>query len=133
MKQAFLSIILVIFCLNVGALAQEVHPDRQPLVPPTLSDGDRQKLSREVLDSLFGKLHKEKSENRARRLAAAIWKIWGRSGSPTADLLLVQAERAMAAGQQRIAISILSTVIDQYPDFTEAWNKRATAYYIAND
>jgi len=133
MKRSILSVIFIAFGLNVSSLAQEVHPDRQPLLPRTLNDSDRQKLTGEVLDSLLGKLHKEKSEKRAGRLAAAIWKIWGRSGSPTADLLLVQAERAMAAGRQRTAISILTTVIEQYPDFTEAWNKRATAYYITND
>jgi len=133
MKQAALSIFFVFFYLSTSAISQEVHPDRQPLVPQALNNGDKQKLSQEVLDSLFGRLHEEKSEKRARLLAGAIWKIWGRSGSPTADLLLGQAERAMAAGRQRIAISILSTVVDQYPQFTEAWNKRATAYYIAND
>ncbi len=133
MNRTVLSIFVVSFCLNTGALAQEVHPNRQPEVPQTLTRGDKQKLSQEVLDSLFGRLHEEKSEKRAKLLAGAIWKIWQRSGSPTADLLLVQAERAMAAGRQRIAISILSTIVDQYPQFTEAWNKRATAYYIAND
>jgi len=66
-------------------------------------------------------------------LSNAIWKIWSRSGSPTADLLLKQAERAMRAGDQRVAISILSTIIDQYPDFAEAWNKRATVYFVTFD
>ena len=133
MNRTVLSIFVVSFCLNTGALAQEVHPDKQPEVPQALTKGDKQKLSQEVLDRLFGRLHEEGSEKRAKLLAGAIWKIWSRSGSPTADLLLVQAERAMAAGRQRTAISILSTVVDQYPQFTEAWNKRATAYYIAND
>lgn len=133
MKQITLSVMLVGFVLNSSAIAQEIHPDRPSLVPKALSKGDKQRLSREVLDSLLGKLHKEKSDKRAKLLAGAIWKIWGRSGSPTADLLLLQAARAMAAGEQHIAITILSTVINQYPDFTEAWNRRATAYYIAND
>ncbi len=138
MKRTILSAAIIGLYLNAGtldqsALAQEVHPDRQTLVPKSLTNSDKQKLSSEVLDSLFGKLHNEKSEKRAKRIAGAIWKIWSRSGSPTADLLLVQAERAMASGKQTIAISILSTVIEQYPEFTEAWNKRATAYYIAND
>ena len=133
MKQSILSLVIFAFICNAPVLAQQVHPDQQPLVPKALSDGDKKKLASEVLDSLFGKLHNEKSEQKARLLARAIWKIWGRSGSPTADLLLVQAERAMAAGKQQIAISILSTVIDQYPGFTEAWNKRATAYFIADD
>jgi len=130
--------------LPVGVLAKEatdVHPKRQPLVPEvlrnlpnkTLSQAEKAKLAQEVLDSLFGKLHGVKSPKRAQLLAGAIWKIWARSGSSTADLLLVQAQRAMRAGQERVAVSILSTVIDQYPEFAEAWNKRATVYFIMRD
>ena len=141
MKRTILSALVVGFCLNVTAFAKDqrdVHPKNQLLVPEalapeTLTKHDKKKLAREVLDSLFGKLHHVKSPENAELLARAIWKIWSRSGSPTADLLLVQAERAMRAREQRIAVSILSTVIDQYPDFTEAWNKRATAYFIARD
>ena len=121
--------------------ANEVHPPNTPLVPDALSTieknsltrREKQKLAHEVLDGLFGKLHQAKTARSAKFLAGAIWKLWSRSGSPTADLLLVQAERAMRAGQERIAVSILSTVIDQYPDFTEAWNKRATVYFILQD
>lgn len=139
MTRITLPLLFAALVLNSSAIAQEIHPDRPSLIPKALSKpealskSDKQRLSREVLDSLFGKLHKEKSDKRAKLLAGAIWKIWAHSGSPTADLLLIQAARAMAAGEQRISISILSTIIDQYPEFTEAWNRRATAHYIARD
>ena len=144
MKQITLSAFIAILLFNTTALAKDktdIHPQKQPLVPnaltgnqpDTLSQQQKKKLSREVLDSLFGKLHNVKSSESATLLANAIWKIWSRSGSPTADMLLRQAERAMRAGQQRVAISILSTIIDQYPDFAEAWNKRATAYFLSYD
>jgi len=142
MKQIALSAFIAMLLLNTGTLAKDnsdVHPKKQPLLPDaltgeqqnTLSKQQKQKLAREVLDSLFGKLHHVKSAKSATLLANAIWKIWSRSGSPTADMLLIQAERAMRAGEQRVAISILSTIIDQYPDFAEAWNKRATAYFLS--
>lgn len=107
---------------------REVHPDRQ-----SLSDRDKRVLSQEVLDSLFGKLHRAQSPERARVLAGAIWKLWNRAGTPTGNILLVQAEKAMQAGQKRVAGAILSTIIDQYPDFAEAWNKRATLRFLTGD
>ncbi len=141
MKRTVLALVILGICFAASAFARDIHPKNQPLVPDALTNGggkslsqhDKQQLAREVLDSLFGKLHGIKSAKNAERLAGAIWRIWRRSGSPTADLLLIQAERAMQAGEQRIAILILSTIIDQNPDFTEAWNKRATAYFIGND
>lgn len=144
MKQIFLSALVATFCLSTSAAAKDpsdVHPQKPSTIldelrrdaHKNLSRQQKKKLSHEVLDSLFGKLHNAKSKQVAILLANAIWQIWSRSGSPTADLLLVQGERAMLAGNQRIAISILSTVIDQYPDFVEARNKRATAYFLAFD
>ena len=110
-----------------------VHPEMAPLLPKELTEGAKQRLAGEALDRLFGRLHRTKSAKRAKFLTRSIWKIWGHSSSPTANLLLLQAQRAMAAGQERIAIAILSSVIEQYPKFTEALNKRATAYYIAGE
>ena len=98
-----------------------------------LETEDKKALAREVLDQLFGRLHLVKDPERAGVLAGAIARLWNRSGSPSADILLVQADRAMKAGKTSTAISILSAIVDQYPDFAEAWNKRATAYFIARD
>jgi len=86
--------------------------------------------SDDVLDGLLGQLHQAEDEIAAKVLEQAVWAAWMRSGSPTVDLLVQQAEKAMAEKQHAIAISILSTAIELEPDFPEAWNRRATAYYL---
>ncbi|HUF45004.1 MAG TPA: tetratricopeptide repeat protein [Aestuariivirgaceae bacterium] len=84
----------------------------------------------EVLDGLLGQLHQAADEASAKVVEQAIWQAWMRSGSPTVDLLVQQAEKAMGDKQHRIAISILSTAIELEPEFPEVWNRRATAYYL---
>ena len=45
-------------------------------------------------------------------------------------LLLAQAQRAIEGGAPAEALSILDRLIGANPDFAEAWNKRATLYYM---
>ena len=103
-------------------------PQPQPRAAP--SD---QQLAQDLLDRLFGQLHAAKDEASAKIIEDAIWKLWSRSGSPTADVLIVQAVQAMEAGQRQTALRILDTVIEDQPTFAEAWNKRATLYYMMGD
>jgi tetratricopeptide (TPR) repeat protein len=84
----------------------------------------------EVLDRLLGQLRQAENEAAAKAVEQAVWKAWMRSGSPTVDLLVQQAEKAMVDKQHRIAISILSAAIELEPEFPEVWNRRATAYYL---
>ena len=116
------------------ALAQQTGSGEPSAVAPSdRQAGDRQALDREaaeVLDRLLGQLHQAKDEASAKVIEQAVWQAWMRSGSPTVDVLVQQAERALAEKQHRIAISILSTAIELEPDFPEAWNRRATAYYL---
>ncbi len=66
------------------------------------------------------------------RLERQILRRWGQSGSPTIDYLFQRGEEALQAGRADIAIDHFSAVLDYAPDFAEAWNGRATAYYLAN-
>jgi tetratricopeptide (TPR) repeat protein len=52
------------------------------------------------------------------------------SDSPTADALLAQAMKASAANETGAALSILDKVIEVHPNYAEAWNKRATVYFL---
>jgi tetratricopeptide (TPR) repeat protein len=52
------------------------------------------------------------------------------SDSPTAELLLAQAVKASAAGENETALKILNGLIDVHPEFMEAWNRRATVYFL---
>ena len=52
------------------------------------------------------------------------------SDSPTAEILLRQATRAMNDGAPEPALAILNRLTGAYPDFAEAWNKRATLHFL---
>lgn len=81
-----------------------------------------------VLDDLFTAL-KQASPPDSEQIVQKIWREWSKSGSPAMDLLLERARRAMEVGDNARAIEHLGALIDHAPDFAEAYNTRATAYY----
>jgi tetratricopeptide (TPR) repeat protein len=64
---------------------------------------------------------------------AAIWAIWSRSGDPAADRLFERGVEQMRDGRLRMAADTFGRVIALRPAFTEAWNKRATVYYLLGE
>lgn len=86
----------------------------------------------EKLDGLFTRLQAA-AEDEAGRIETEIWIEWSKSGSPAMDLLLQRGRDAMAAGDNLTAVQHFTAIIDHSPDFAEAWNARATAYYNAGD
>jgi tetratricopeptide (TPR) repeat protein len=61
---------------------------------------------------------------------AAIWRIWSRSGDSATDQLFERGLAQMRDGQLKVAVDTFSRVIAMRPGFTEAWNKRATVYFL---
>lgn len=62
-----------------------------------------------------------------------LWLLWSRSGDAGIDALMAKGVEEMQAGRLDEAIRIFSQVIKAKPDFAEGWNKRATAYYLAEE
>jgi tetratricopeptide (TPR) repeat protein len=62
---------------------------------------------------------------------ATLWQIWGRWGDPEVDRLYAEGLRAMEQQDWLGAVSVFGRVIEAAPGFAEAWNKRATARYLA--
>ena len=62
-----------------------------------------------------------------------LWLLWSRSGQVEIDRLMVAGVEHMQAGRQPQAIAAFSEVIRRRPDFSEGWNKRATAQFLAGD
>ena len=85
------------------------------------------------LDFLFGALKAAPDEVSARHVEARIWAMWMQTPSDTAALLMSRAKTAMDAQKTDIALKLLDSVIKLRPDYTEAWNRRATLYYLNND
>jgi tetratricopeptide (TPR) repeat protein len=85
------------------------------------------------LDFLFGALKAAPDEASARHVEARIWALWMQTPSDTAALLMVRAKAAMDAQKMDVALKLLDAVVKLRPDYVEAWNRRATVYYLQND
>ena len=85
------------------------------------------------LDFLFGALKAAPDAASAKEVEARIWEIWLETPSDTAALLMARAKVAMVAQQTDVALKLLDTVIKLRPDYTEAWDQRATLYYLKDD
>ena len=85
------------------------------------------------LDFLFGALKAAPDEASAKHVEARIWALWLHTPSDTAALLMMRAKAAMDAQQMEVALKLLDAVIKLRPDYVEAWNRRATLYYLQND
>jgi tetratricopeptide (TPR) repeat protein len=99
-------------------------PSKLPKVPADRGRG---------LDFLFGALKAAPDEASARAVEGRIWALWLQTPSDTASLLMSRAKAAMDARQMDIAIKLLDATIKLRPDYVEAWNRRATVYYLKND
>jgi tetratricopeptide (TPR) repeat protein len=85
------------------------------------------------LDFLFGALKAAPDEVSAKHVEARIWALWLQTPSDTAALLMVRAKAAMDAQQVDLALKLLDAIIKMRPDYVEAWNRRATIYYLQNN
>lgn len=105
-------------------------PPALKTVPPTQS---RPALQAQSIDELFQSLQAAKTEDDARPIDAMIQVRFMQSGSATADLLMERALLAVHGEDLPLALDLLDSVIALKPDFAEAWNKRATLYFLTHD
>jgi tetratricopeptide (TPR) repeat protein len=106
-----------------------VKQKKLPEAPAKLPKAERVKN----LDFLFGALKAAPDEISAKHVEARIWAIWLQTPSDTAALLMMRSKAAVELQQVDVAIKLLDAVIKLRPDYIEAWNRRATLYYMQND
>jgi tetratricopeptide (TPR) repeat protein len=110
--------------LPVGASLPAAAEDQAPAQP-----AGRQK----ILDELFDRLAKAQDDSEAKGIAGAIDRVWMRSGSDTADLLMNRAVQAISRKNWALSQELLDKIVVIDPYWAEAWNKRATARFFAED
>ena len=118
---------ILAFAFAAGA---QTPRDQSPEPVPAVARLKPAQIRSEQLDRLFARLIKSQDPSEAQRTEQSIWSLWMTSDSPTADALLAQAMKASAANETAAALSILDRVITVHPDYAEAWNKRATIYFL---
>ena len=83
------------------------------------------------LDGLFEKLKKTNNPMTAREIEGKIWKLW--TTHPTQESLtslLAKGSQYMSQNQLTSAHNVFSKAIELDPNWAEAWNKRATVFYL---
>ena len=83
-------------------------------------------------DAVYPLLDDAQAEVRLVALAT-VWQLWGKSGDAAIDKLYQEGVDKMRDGDTAGAIKVFSAIIAKRPAFAEAWNKRATIYYMAGD
>ena len=131
MRLVLLSTALLLLPLADAAEAQQ--GPRGPQKPADAPAAQPEKSRRVTLDDLFARLAAAKDETEAKGIANLIQRRWSRSGSDTADLLMSRAQDAIKAKDHALGIELLDRVIALEPAWAEAWNMRATAFYLLDD
>ncbi len=124
---AILALILGVVHVAPPAAAQNTAPAQAPERP-----GQNEEPVR-PLDRLFEQLKAAKDEAEAKSLTVQIERIWSRSGSDTADLLLQRVAQAIASQDTDLALDLLDSALALTPEWAEAWNRRATVLFIRRD
>jgi tetratricopeptide (TPR) repeat protein len=118
--------------LAMPAWAQSEHGQRwigPPSDLPRADHGD----GTYSLDTLFQALKIAPDEDSAKAIEDRIWAMWTISGSDTCNLLMSRVKAATDEKDYDLAIKLLDAIIAIKPDYVEAWNRRATVYYLKDD
>lgn len=123
------------------ALAQGEPPKAEPetgdakaekqLLAPDLPKTPAERDS--VLADLYEKLASAEDADEAKTVEENLERVWLYTGSATVDLLFKRAMQAVSQKDYDKALVFLSHVVEQAPDFTEGWNRRAYVHFHLND
>jgi tetratricopeptide (TPR) repeat protein len=139
MRLALIAVYALFSVSIVVPAAAQVLPDpradpheglvKPPDELPNLPKGER---SRNI-DFLFGALKAAPDDASAKSVEDRIWAVWTGAGNETTNLLMSRAKKAADDQDYGLAIRMLNAVIEIKPDFTEAWNRRATVYFLQRE
>jgi Tfp pilus assembly protein PilF len=99
------------------------------LACPGRAPAQGQEASRE-LDALFRGLAANPPPRPPGELEDEIWALWTEHADPGLAQRMERAIAAMARKSFQEALLELDTLVADAPDWAEAWNKRATLYYL---
>jgi tetratricopeptide (TPR) repeat protein len=135
--------VALLACLAMPAVAQTQSSPQTPLQkseppepvqpPADLPKAPQRGDAVRGLDFLFEALKVAPDADSAKHIETRIWAMWLASGSDTANLLMTRVKAATERRDFDLAIKLLDSVIELRPDYVEAWNRRATIFYLQKD
>ena len=85
------------------------------------------------LTQLFERLRDASDVEHAAQVESSIWQCWMHHEDEEVSAQFGLGMRKLGANDFAAAVRQFSIVLQIAPDFAEAWNKRATAYYLMDD
>jgi len=82
------------------------------------------------LPELFDELQTASEPSEVALIEKQIWQHWLEAPDENSALLMFQVGQAMSAGELDIALMLTNQLVDSSPDYSEAWNRRATIHYL---
>lgn len=111
----------------------ESSPEKLEGIPFPIVTGNEASSKSATLQALYRQLAQAPDEISAEKIVVTIENIWSHSGSPTADILLGRALEAAEAQNFDSAFQFLSRIVELYPNWPEAYNRRAYLYFLRQD
>ena len=85
------------------------------------------------LENLFSQLLITENETKIKTIKLQIWDIWHETNDPKINADFFRGIGLMHNGNLKESIKFFSKVIEKKPNFAEAWNKRATVFYMLGE
>ena len=82
------------------------------------------------LDELFGQLLVQTNDVTLREIESQIWELWLQHPNSDVERLMLLGTASMNSQAISDALIIFSQLVESFPNYAEAWNKRATLYYM---
>ena len=85
------------------------------------------------LPNLFQKLYVTTDDYQINEITKKIWDIWHETNDIKIETDFYRGMESMRTRDFIMSIAFFTRVIEKKPNFAEAWNKRATVYYMMGD
>lgn len=125
----WLGLVVCVFAFNhsvQAGISSQLPSESQPIRQEDVGEIIRAKK----LDRMFVSLKTANTEQEARRIEGVIWRTWLSSDNQVINQKMQTIMAAREASNYEEAITLLNDLIEQYPDYSEGWNQRATIYYL---
>ncbi len=86
-----------------------------------------------MLDTLFAKLQSATDPMAIQSLEQAIWEQWTMVPDQALRQLMLRGIAEMQQRELQSAVATFTRLIEMAPELSEAWNKRATVYWLLGD
>jgi tetratricopeptide (TPR) repeat protein len=100
---------------------------------PTSAVAEGPYVDSAALDELFAELRIAPTPNAAEDITRQIWANWMNPSNAELASRMATASAFLTMGDARRSLRMLDSIVEDFPDYSEGWNQRATVEYMIDD